>query len=172
VVLSGTIHMLKEDLWGEQTLLTYITAGDLIGELFAVTKSTRSYVTFTAASDALVLFIPAYNIIHSCPNQCSFHATLTQNMFHILGMKSMRLLERIEISSRSSLREKILAYLSLLAQRQDTRYVKSPLGRTELADYLDANRSALTRELANMKRDGIIDFDRNTFLIKAAVRSD
>ncbi|MFQ9394553.1 MAG: hypothetical protein ACLR2E_11475 [Lachnospiraceae bacterium] len=54
--------------------------------------------------------------------------------------------------SKKTLREKILAYLSLQAETQHSRYFESPLGRVELAEYLCADRSALTRELAKMKK--------------------
>ena len=112
-----------------------------------------------------MLFVSAWNVIHCCPSQCTFHEQLTRNMFDILGQRSIRLMERIEISSKPSLREKILAYLSMQAQKQDSRYITLPLGRIELANYIGANRSALTRELASMREDGLIDYDKNTFRI-------
>ena len=94
------------------------------------------------------------------------HAQLTQNMFDLIGKKSVRLMERIEVSSKNSLRSKILAYLSMTAQKQHSRYIQVPLSRTELARFLGANRSAMTRELAAMQADGLIEFDKNTFVLK------
>ena len=38
---------------------------------------------------------------------------------------------------------------------------------TDLANYLDADRSALTRELARMREEGLIDYNKNTFELKA-----
>lgn len=166
VVLKGRVNMFKDDIWGNRTLLSYTEEGDMFGESFAVQKETMSYVTFAAASDTDVLFIAAWNVVHNCPKGCSFHTQLTQNMFDLVGQKTVRLMEKIEISSKASLREKILAYLSMQAQKQHSRYIELPIGRTELAAYLGANRSALTRELNAMRSDGLIDFDRNTFVIK------
>ena len=165
IVLSGTVHMMKEDIWGRQTLLTYISENEIFGETFAVQKRTDSYVSFIAAAETSILFVAAWNIIHCCPSQCSFHEQLSRNMFDLLGQRSVRLMERIEISSKPTLREKILAYLSLQAQKQNSLYITLPLGRMELASYIGANRSALTRELAAMRKDGLIDYDRNTFRI-------
>ena len=165
IVLTGTVHMMKEDIWGRQTLLTYISENEIFGETFAVQKKTDSYVSFIAAADTSILFVAAWNIIHCCPNQCVFHEQLSRNMFDLLGQRSVRLMERIEISSKPTLREKILAYLSMQSQKQSSRYITLPLGRTELASYIGANRSALTRELAAMRADGLIDYDRNTFRI-------
>ena len=84
-------------------------------------------------------------------------------MVVVLADKNRSLMEKIEVVSKKSLREKILSYLSLEAQKHDSKYFDIPLGRLELADYLCIDRSALTRELNNMKKDGLLDFDKNTF---------
>lgn len=166
MVLRGSVNMLKEDFWGNQTLLTYLKRGELCGENYAIQKDTESHVTFQASSAAALLFIPAANIIHTCPRQCSFHAKIAENLFGMLGRKAGRLMQRIEVASKPTLRDKILAYLSELAQEQRSRYIEIPISRTELAGYLNANRSAMTRELSAMRRDGLIEFDKNTFQLK------
>ncbi len=70
------------------------------------------------------------------------------------------------MSSKPSLREKLQAYLSIQAQKQNARYITVPLNRTQLAAYLGVNRSAMTRELAAMQREGLVEFDKNTFVLK------
>ena len=166
IVLRGTVHMLKEDVWGHQTLLAYMGPGELFGETFALLHEQASHVSFLAAAETKVLFLPADRVLNPCKNHCPFHETLSRNFLLLLGKKNLRLMEKIEISSKSSLREKILAYLSIQAQKQGSKYIKIPLNRTEMASYLHANRSAMTRELADMQAEGLIEFDRNTFVIK------
>ena len=166
IVLRGTVHMLKEDVWGHQTLLAYMGPGELFGETFALLHEQASHVSFLAAAETKVLFLPADRVLNPCKNHCPFHETLSRNFLLLLGKKNLRLMEKIEISSKSSLREKILAYLSIQAQKQGSKYIKVPLNRTEMASYLHANRSAMTRELADMQEEGLIEFDRNTFVIK------
>ena len=166
VVLSGMVHMLKDDIWGNQIMLGFIEPGALLGESFAVQRTTESYVRFQAVKDTEIIFLAASSIIHNCPRQCGFHAQITQNMFQLMGEKNVQLMEKIEVSSKSTLRDKLLAYLSMMSQKQHSRYIESPLSRTELAEYLCANRSAMTRELSYMKEEGIIDFDKNTYILK------
>ena len=74
-------------------------------------------------------------------------------------------MNKMDIVIKKTLRDKIMTYLSNEAEAQQSTYFTVPLGRVELADYLLVDRSALTRELNNMRDDGIIDFDRNTFRI-------
>ena len=65
--------------------------------------------------------------------------------------------------SKRTTREKLLSFLSIQAQLQQTRYFETPLGRVELAEYLCVDRSAMTRELSKMKEEGLIDYDKNCF---------
>ncbi|MDO4619348.1 MAG: Crp/Fnr family transcriptional regulator [Lachnospiraceae bacterium] len=166
IVLRGRVHMLKEDIWGEQTLLTYMGPGEVFGETFALRKEQRSYVSYMAAEDCEIMFLALDKLLHPCPRSCSFHTQLSQNMYDLMGEKNIRLMERIEVASKSTLREKLLAYLSLQAQKQGARSFTVPLSRTEMAQYLQSNRSAMTRELSAMRAEGILDFDGNTFQLK------
>ena len=165
IVVVGAVDMVMEDIWGNRTLLARMYGAEMFGETFACSEDNRSMATFLAAEDTWVMFIPFHKIMHTCSASCQFHHRLVENMVRIIASKNRELLQKIEIMSRKSLREKILAYLSVQAQLQNSRYVELPLGRVELAQYLCADRSALTRELTNMKADGLIDFDKNTFRI-------
>ena len=69
------------------------------------------------------------------------------------------------VLSKKNIREKIMAYLSLQAQLQGKTCFEIPLGRLELAEYLSVDRSALTRELSNMRTAGLIEYDKNVFQI-------
>ena len=111
------------------------------------------------------MFIPFNKVMHTCTMACAFHHRLVENMVRLIADKNRDLMRKVEVVSKKNLREKILAYLSLQAQLHESRYFEIPLGRVELADYLCADRSALTRELGKMRSDGLIDYDKNMFRI-------
>ena len=165
IVLSGAVDMIKEDVWGNRTLLIRLHEHELFGETFTCSDQVRSVVTFLASENAEILFLPFRKVMHTCSSACIFHHQLIENMVRLIADKNLTLIRKIEVISKKTLREKILAYLSIQSQIHDTRYFEIPLGRIELADYLCADRSALTRELSSMKKDGLIDFDKNMFRI-------
>ena len=165
IVLEGTVDMVKEDIWGGKTLLMRIGKSALFGESFACGDDIQSVVSFLAAGDTQVMFSPFNRIMHTCTMACEFHHRLVENMVRIIANKNRDLMRKVEIVSKKTLREKILTYLSIQSQSYHSRYFEIPLGRVELAEYLCADRSALTRELASMKADGLIDFDKNVFRI-------
>ena len=161
IVLSGAVDMVKEDIWGNKTLLARVGRNALFGESFACCEDNLSLVTFSAPEDTRVLFIPFHRIMHTCSMACEFHHKLVENMVGIIAGKNRELMKKVEVVSRKTLREKILAYLSHQSQRAGERYFDIPLSRQELAEYLCADRTALSRELASMKNDGLIDIDKN-----------
>lgn len=163
IVMSGVVDMVKEDLWGNKTLLVRTSKNEVFGETFACGEDSLSVVTFVVSEDAKILFMPFDRVMRNCTKACAFHHKLIENMVRVIANKNRDLMRKVEIVSKRTIREKILSYLSLQAQTQNTRYFQVPLGRLELAEYLCVDRSALTRELAKMKDEGIIDFDKNWF---------
>lgn len=164
-VLSGTIHMVKEDLWGNRTILAIIERGGLIGENLACGSAYNTTVSFFAAKKTELLLLPFAKVLTSCDNNCTFHHQLIHNMVTLVADKNQQLMEKMEVTSKRTLREKILTYLSIQAQKSNSLYFDIPLGRIDFADYLYVNRSSLTRELNAMRTEGLIDFEKNTFRI-------
>ena len=165
VVLEGAVDMIKEDVWGNRTMLLRSYAEDVFGETFACGEDSLSVVTFAAAEDSKVMFLSFCRVMHTCTHACVFHQTLIENMVRVIARKNLELMRKIEVVSKKTLREKILAYLSIQSQTQGTSRFEIPLGRVEWAEYLCADRSALTRELAKMKDEELIDYKKNTFEI-------
>ncbi|MEN3004577.1 Crp/Fnr family transcriptional regulator [Dehalobacterium formicoaceticum] len=163
VVLQGMVQMLKEDVWGNRTILTVMPEKSIFGETFVCSGYYNSTVSFQAAADCTILFLSFDRILHSCAKACTFHHRLIDNVVIMIAQKNIQLMEKIELTSMKTLREKILLYLSLQAQRNNRLYFTIPMSRLEMAEYLGAERSALSRELSRMKKDGLIDYDRNTF---------
>ena len=165
IVLEGSVDMVKEDLWGNRTMLLRTHKDELFGETFACGSDSLSLVTFVVSEDAKILFLPFDRVMHSCTMACQFHHRLIENMVRIIADKNRDLMRKVEVVSKRTIREKLLTYLSIQAQIRGSRYFEIPFGRVELAEYLCVDRSALTRELVKMKEDGLIDYDKNCFRI-------
>lgn len=163
VILSGSVHMVKHDDEGNQTFLLNMKKGEIFGESFSCGSCLNSQVSFFSASPCQILFLPFHKVIHSCRMNCVFHHRLIENMVCLIGDKNVRLMGKIEIISKKTLRQKILAYLQNQAIEEGSRRFTIPLGRLELAEYLCADRSALTRELLSMQKEGLISYEKNTF---------
>ena len=163
VILRGAVDMIKEDVWGNRSLLLRCRTEDVFGETFACGSDDISSVSFLAAEETKVLFLSFGRVMRTCSHACEHHQRLVENMVRVIADKNRELMQKVEIISKKSLREKILAYLSHYAQRSTSHEFEIPLGRIELADYLCADRSALTRELARMREEGLVEYEKNRF---------
>ena len=165
IVLTGQVQIIKEDVFGNRAILNNLDKGSVFGESFVCGGNYALTISIQANENASVLFLAFDRIMNMCPSACDFHNALIKNMVTMVARKNVKLLERLEISTKRTLREKILTYLSLLAQEQNSLTVTSPLGRVDFADFLSVDRSALTRELNRMKEEQLISFDKNIFTL-------
>lgn len=163
VILSGTVHMESEDIWGNKTILVFMNRGDLFGETFACGSAQVSLVNFYAATPVTALYLPYGEIMRFSTTGSEAHRLLMQNIITLIADKNVRLIQKLEIVSKRTLRGKLLTYFSYMAKVRGAMEFDVPLGRVGLGEYLCADRSALTRELSRMREDGLIDFDRNHF---------
>ena len=172
VVLEGTVQMIKEDIWGEKSIIANLGAGSVFAENFLGKLGDRSVVSYFVASDSEILMLPLGRALYdvSAPSKAS--QRLMCNIVSVLADNNTRLIEKTEILCKKTLRSKILAYLEQEARNQGSRQFTIPFNRTDLANYLDADRSALTRELARMKEEGLVDYNKNTFAILASEHSE
>ena len=109
------------------------------------------------------MFIPYDNLVSRCERACPQHETLLKNYIGVVAEKGLVLHERISCLLKPTLREKILAYLLRASREQRSRTFSVSLNRNAMSAYLNIERSALSRELSYMKRDGLIDYHRNSF---------
>lgn len=172
VVLEGTVQMIKEDIWGEKAIIANLGAGSVFAENFLGKLGDRSVVSYFVASDSEILMLPLGRMLFDSNTSSKASQRLMCNIVSILADNNTRLIEKTEILCKKTLRSKILAYLEQEARNQGCRQFTIPFNRTDLANYLDADRSALTRELARMKEEGIIDYNKNTFVILANEHSE
>ena len=162
IVLNGTVQMIKEDIWGDKSIISNLGAGSVFAESYLGRRHDRSIVSYFAASDSEVLMLPFGKILDN-PSNSKAHNKLVCNIVAILSDNNSRLIEKTEILCKKTLRGKILAYLEHESNEVGKKRFDIPFSRTDLANYLDADRSALTRELARMRDEGVITFEKNTF---------
>ena len=163
IVLSGSAQVISNDYYGNRSILQSADPSDLIGEAFACADVNAIPVSVIANEPCEVMFIECKRILHSCSNACGFHAQMIFNLMKDLAKKNIMFHDRIEITSKRSTREKLLAYLMSRARIANNASFDIPFDRQELADYLEVDRSGLSAEIGKMKKEGIIDCRKNHF---------
>lgn len=167
-VLEGCVTILKEDSWGNCTILSQAVPGQLFGEVYACLLGESMQVSVMALADTQVLFLNVQKILLTCSSACPYHTRLIQNLLSVIAHKTLELTRKIEHLSKRTTRGKLLSYLSAQAQTAGSVHFTIPFSRQQLADYLTVDRSAMSHELCKLRDDGILAFHKNHFtLLKA-----
>ena len=165
LVLSGAGRAVKEDREGRPVIITLLRPGSEIGVILAASRGHRSPVSVQAQESMTVLTIPFDAMMARCPKACGSHDRLLQNFIGIVAEKGLVLHERIDCLLKPTVREKVLAYLLRVSAEQESRCFSLPLDRAAMAEYLNVDRSALSRELSRKRADGLIEFSKNRFCL-------
>lgn len=164
LLLSGTVIIGRNSYDGKRHIMTtYHHPGDMFGDVFLFLQKQNYEYYAQALTDASVLQIPKEFMYHTCGNGCVCHSQMISNMLAILSQKAFYLTQRLQIVSSSSLRQKIAK--TLLWHHENTGGSSFSLSREDLADFLNAARPSVSRELMKMQQDGLIHTDKRRIFI-------
>ncbi len=162
IVLEGIVYMIKDDFWGNRSILTEISEGHMFGETYACIGKPLE-VDAVAGKDTVILIADINKILNICSNTCSYHNRLVRNFISILANRNRELTRKLDHMSQRTTPEKLLSYLSEQSRRAGSPSFEIPFNRQQLADYLSVDRSAMSAELGRMRDEGILEFERNKF---------
>ena len=163
IVLSGRAQVIKEDYYGNRTIVGMAEPGELFAESFACAGAVALPVSIIAAEDCKVMLIDSHRIAVSCSNACSFHSQLIQNLLKIVAEKNIQFNQKMEILTQRTTREKLLVYLNSQAKQKGSNSFTIPYDRQALADFLGVERSAMSAEISKLRKDGILHSRKNHF---------
>lgn len=167
VVLAGTVQVIREDYYGNRSVMTSLQPGELFGEAFSLAGLNAMPVSVIAVKDSTVLLLDCRRILTTCSNSCHFHTLLLRNLLQEMAQKNLALSQKIRYMSQKTTREKIMAFLLDQAKQQKSHEFVIPYDRQALADYLGVERSAMSAEISKLKKSGEIDTKGAWFCLKA-----
>lgn len=165
VILSGVLTISKDNYDGSRVIISKLKSGDMFGEIAAFSERRLWPATVQAQNECSVMFMAPEKIVGSCQNACLSHRMLIMNMLKIVSNKAMKLNKKIEYLSIKSIREKICKYLMEQYKKQKSTSLHLNMNRNEMSDFLNVTRPSLSREMAFMKDEGIIDYYRSSIKI-------
>ena len=165
IVLTGSAQVSLTDYYGNRSVLSNIYPSEIFGEAFACAEISSVPVSVIANEPCEIMLIDCTHILHTCQNNCGFHQQLIYNLMKDLAKKTVTFHQRIEITSKRTTREKLLAYLSFESKKARSNSFEIAFDRQELADYLEVDRSGLSAEISKLRREGVIENRKNHFVL-------
>lgn len=166
LVETGSVLIQNTDIYGNTNIINIIEEGDIFAEAYSFFETEKLTIDVIAKEDSNILFLNSKRLFENpCPT-CNIKNLFIKNLLVLTAQRNLRLTQRIFNTSPKSIRARVISYLSMIAAKESSNKFTIPLDRKGLADYLSLDRSALSKELGKMKKEGIIDFKKNYFEIK------
>ncbi len=166
IVLEGAVQVVRDDYYGNRTIVARLEAAGLFAEAFACAGIDAYPVSVVAETASTVLILNCQRIMTVCSSSCGFHSRLVRNLLAIVASKTIQLNQKLELLSHRSIRERLMHYLLGCAKKADDSQFTIPYDRQQLADYLCVERSALSAEIGKLQREGVLESRRSWFLLK------
>ena len=166
VVLSGGVQIVRDDYYGNRSVLTMVAPGGMFAEAFVCAGLDALPVSAFAVQSSAVLLLDCSRVMTGC--DCLFHSRLVYNLLRGMARKNLALTEKIRFMSRKTTREKLMEFLLDQAKRRGSAAFTIPYDRQALADYLGVERSAMSAELGKLKKAGVIETSGSWFRVTAA----
>ena len=163
IVLSGSILVIQEDIWGNRNILSKLGPGQTFATAFACAPGSALNASAVAESAATIMFLNVRQIMTTCTSACEHHTRVIRNLLGELAEKNIGNGEKIAHMGQRTTRDKLMSYLSAEARRLGKYEFDIPFSRQQLADYLGVERSGLSLELSKMQADGLINYKKNHF---------
>lgn len=168
VVLQGKAQISQIFSDGTSSLMDALGPSCPLGTDLIFTRSRRSPYYAIAAGGLHVLQFPTSLLLKPGALPEPERLAVWRNLLAVLSDDSLRKHYRLAILSQRGLRERVLVYLTMQAERRGTAAFRIPFSREELAAFLCVNRSALSHELSLMEEEGLIRFRKNEFTLLSA----
>ena len=166
LVLSGSVLVIQEDVWGNRNILSKAGPGQTFAAAYACAPGSVLNVSVVAETPVTAMFLNVGRVLNVCPSACSHHSRIIRNLLGELAEKNLRFSEKLTHMGQRTTRAKLMSYFSAEAQRLGKYEFDIPFSRQQFADYLAVERSGLSLELGKMKNDGLLDFHKNHFVLK------
>ena len=177
LVLSGSVTIESIDPWGSRTILSHVGEGQFFAETYAMLPDEVLLVDVRANEACTILFLRVGELsVPSSANadrrafpaspgsdSSSWRSKIISSILTISLHKNLALSGRSFHTAPKSARGRILAYLSSVSLKMHSREFDIPFDRQQLADYLNLERTNMSKELSKMKKDGLIDFKKSHF---------
>lgn len=168
VILRGRVQISQIFSDGTASLMDALGPARLLGLDLICTRTRRSPYYAAAGTAVEILRFPRELLLEPGPLPEAERAALCRRLLTLLSDDNLRKHYRLAILSQRGLRDRVLVYLTMQAERRGANTFRVPFSREELANFLCVNRSALSHELSRMEAEGLIRFRKNEFTLLSA----
>ena len=166
LVLEGSVRIESNDMWGNRSIFSHVEKGQVFAETYALVPDEALLVDAVANQDCRILMLRIGFLSEEKQDTALWRLKLMSNMLSVSVRKNLVLSGRSFHTSPKTIRGRVMAYLSSMSLQKESDEFDIPFDRQQLADYLNVDRTALSKELGRMRKEGLIDARKNHFRLR------
>lgn len=159
IVITGCVHLEQIGVDGKVVLLKDVTRGELFGADLNCLHHANPFLRMVSVEKSKILFIKIPSAQDKTCCNCPYRMIVLENILKEIARSTVYLTMKIQLLSQPSLRDKLLFYLHEMSSSLNQNSFTLPFTREKLAQFMCADRSAVSRELSRMNSEGIIKID-------------
>ena len=160
IILNGKIEISKEYDDTRKNIVNILESGEIFAEAIALSTNKISPITAISLNKSELIKINIKNIFDNNLEKNNKNIFI-ENLLKIISDKNKFLSIKNDILSQKSLRSKIILYLKYMSNMQKSKKITVPYSRDKLAEFISADRSALSRELNRLAKEKMIELNGN-----------
>lgn len=157
IILSGEVAVERTDESGKLMTIAEFFDGDILGGNLLFSKNPCYPMTVTAKKPTIILEISKRQLFYLFASSLDF----LKSYLAYISDHSVILGDRIKHYVNRTIRECIISYLDYESKKQESSTIKLTISKKALAERIGVQRTSLSRELAKMRNEGLIEFDKN-----------
>ena len=154
IILSGKVVIERIDESGNLMTIADFYSGDVLGGNLMFSKNPYYPMTVTAKDATLILEINKTRLFQLFSDNHDF----LKSYLEYVSDHTVILGDRIKHYVNRTIRESIISYLDYERKKQNSNIIKLSMTKKALAERIGVQRTSLSRELAKMREDGLIEF--------------
>lgn len=155
IIMNGHAQILHIEYNGNEIILENLFENNIFGTNISGTNSENCQIL--AKDDTEVLVIDYDKLINPKNLKYTYFNIFFKNLFDIINTKFREKNERVKILEKKQIRDKLLEYFEIEHKKSHSKNIYLPFSLKDLADYIATNRSAMFRELKNLKDEKFIE---------------
>lgn len=162
IIIKGNVEVQKIFASGKTITISKLEESDIFGEVIIFSNINTYPATIVSSNESIIMFISKEDIL----NISTLFPVFLNNFMTLLSDKILMLNRKLKNISYETIRQKITFYILEEYKREKNLKIHLSCTRKEMAELLGIPRPSLSRELVNMKKDNLIDFQKNCIVIK------
>ena len=154
-IVKGNVKVVLNNINGNQIVTEDLYDGDVFSSTINYIDENETDAIVT--EDTEIISMNQQDIIDFKDNSKSYYNTFIKNLFIIMTEKISERNERIQILTKKTIRYRLLEYFEIMRKKNNSLNIYLPYNYIDLAAYIAVDRSAMSRELSNLKDEGFIN---------------